>query len=165
MAACYQAAARSDTSEPIARTVSGRSSRRPSQRCSGRQCLLPAIACSTQIRCEDWAWRACSQAAVTSGAASLPGFFGGTLFLGTFYFAVVTLRRFGAAPHHMLDPEMRRLRPFLFAAVAAYATGLMTLSNSYIEPTYAILGLVTARLHDPQGNTFRGARPDPWHLP
>src|SRR6266536_2722911 len=37
VAACYQAAARSDTSEPMARTVSGRSSRRPIQRCSGRQ--------------------------------------------------------------------------------------------------------------------------------
>src|SRR6266536_2225056 len=79
VAACYQAAARSDTSEPMARTVSGRSSRRPIQRCSGRQCLDPAMACSTQIRCEDWVWRACSQAWTTSGGASLAGFFGGTL--------------------------------------------------------------------------------------
>jgi O-antigen ligase len=72
------------------------------------------------------------------------GFFGGTLFLGAFYFAFLTLRRFGAAQQHILDPDMRRLRSFLLAAVTAYATGLMTLSNSYIEPTYAILGLVTA---------------------
>src|SRR6266536_3147238 len=79
VAACYQAAARSDTSEPMARTVSGRSSRRPIQRCSGRQCLDPAMACSTQIRCEDWVRRACSQAWTTSGGASLAGFFGGTL--------------------------------------------------------------------------------------
>src|SRR6266508_5728462 len=79
VAACYQAAARPDTSEPMARTVSGRSSRRPIQRCSGRQCLDPAMACCTQIRCEDWVWRACSQAWTTSGGASLAGFFGGTL--------------------------------------------------------------------------------------
>jgi O-antigen ligase len=72
------------------------------------------------------------------------GFFGGTLFLGAFFFAVMTLRRYGDGQHRVLDPEMRRLRPFLLSAVTAYGTGLFMLSNSYIEPTYAILGLVTA---------------------
>ena len=42
VAARYQAAPRSDTSEPIARMVSGGSSRRPIQRCRGRECLLGA---------------------------------------------------------------------------------------------------------------------------
>src|SRR5512135_1408069 len=37
------------------------------------------MACSTQIRREDWAWRAWSQAWITSGAAFLAGFLGGTL--------------------------------------------------------------------------------------
>jgi O-antigen ligase len=72
------------------------------------------------------------------------GFFGGTLFLGAFILALATMRRFGSERCHILDPDMRRLRPFLFAAIAAYATGLMALSNSYIESTYAVLGLSTA---------------------
>ncbi len=38
-----------------------------------------AMACSTQIRFEDWAFRCCSQLASSSGGASLAGFFGGAV--------------------------------------------------------------------------------------
>jgi O-antigen ligase len=73
------------------------------------------------------------------------GLFGGTLFLGAFLFALLTLWRYGDERHyHIVDPEMRRLRPFLLGSVAAYATGLMALSNCFIEPTYTVLGLATA---------------------
>src|SRR5215470_4383543 len=37
------------------------------------------MACSMQIRWEDCWWRCCSQRAVSSGKAFLPGFFGGAL--------------------------------------------------------------------------------------
>ncbi|HEU5389258.1 MAG TPA: hypothetical protein VFV73_25500 [Streptosporangiaceae bacterium] len=49
----------------------------PEPALQGRQCLLQAMACSTQIRAENWACRAWSLAAITSWAASLPGFLAG----------------------------------------------------------------------------------------
>jgi hypothetical protein len=76
------------------------------------------------------------------------GMIGGTLFLGAFYFAVrglFDLRNRSAD----LEPELRRLYPFLSAAVVAYTIGICFLSRSYIVPTYMILGLavVYMRLH------------------
>ncbi len=69
----HQAAARSGTREPMARMVSGRSSRRPVQRCRDRQCLESAMACPAQVRRDDGAWRACSQPVLASGGVSLAG--------------------------------------------------------------------------------------------
>ncbi|MBX6312992.1 MAG: O-antigen ligase family protein [Isosphaeraceae bacterium] len=74
------------------------------------------------------------------------GFFGGTLFLGIFYFAILSLYRLGSPQVQILDPELRRLRPYLAALVAGYATGMLTLSRADIVPTYMVPGLVVAYL-------------------
>jgi O-antigen ligase len=80
------------------------------------------------------------------------GFIGGTCFLGAFFLSLYQLHRlpklcpgFGAA-------EIDRFRPWLFAILAGFAGGLMTLSRAYAVPTFLVLGLATAylRLHAPK---------------
>ncbi len=76
------------------------------------------------------------------------GFFGGTLFLGAFLVALLTLYRLGqpgamtTAP--TANPSLARLRPYLLAIMAGYATGMMFLSRAYIPPTYLVLAVTTA---------------------
>jgi putative inorganic carbon (hco3(-)) transporter len=74
------------------------------------------------------------------------GFFGGVLFLGAFYLALGPLLRLGADGRQILDPELRRLHPYLTAVIAGYAAGMFFLSFGYIAPTYMILGLATTYL-------------------
>jgi hypothetical protein len=76
------------------------------------------------------------------------GVIGGTLFLGAFYFALKGMFDLRNRTDE-LEPELRRLYPFLSAAVVAYTIGICFLSRSYIVPTYMILGLagVYMRLH------------------
>jgi putative inorganic carbon (hco3(-)) transporter len=71
------------------------------------------------------------------------GFLGGTLFLGAFLVALWTLYRLGR-PGAIADPSLARLRPYLFAILAGYATGMMFLSRAYIPPTYLMLAITTA---------------------
>jgi hypothetical protein len=70
------------------------------------------------------------------------GLLGGPLFAGAFYFAILTLRRARTAP--VVSEEMGRLRPYLLAVLAGAAVCLLTLSLTYVIPTYLILGLATA---------------------
>jgi O-antigen ligase len=72
------------------------------------------------------------------------GFLGGTCFVGAFYLALRRLHRLESVSPEALDPELLRLRPCLLTTLAAYATGLFSLSNSYSVPTYMMLGLATA---------------------
>ena len=44
------------------------------------------------------------------------------------------------------DPEMRRLHPFLFGSVFAYAAGMLMLSLCYTMPTFAVLGMAATFL-------------------
>jgi hypothetical protein len=74
------------------------------------------------------------------------GLFGGTLFLGAFHYALTTLYRLDIRPGGSADPELARLRPYLLAIIVAYSTGMLTLSRTYIVPTYMVLGLVTVYL-------------------
>ncbi len=76
------------------------------------------------------------------------GLIGGTLFLGAFYFALRGMFDLRNRTDD-LEPELRRLYPFLSAAIVAYTVGICFLSRSYIVPTYMILGLavVYMRLH------------------
>jgi O-antigen ligase len=83
------------------------------------------------------------------------GLFGGTLFVGAFALALGTLLRPGR-PSEVGDPELRRLRPYLAAVVAAYMTGMLTLSRCYIQPTYLVLGLATV-----YGRLTTGDQPSP----
>lgn len=69
------------------------------------------------------------------------GFFGGTLFLGAYYYAIWALYRIGSSRVHIFDPEQRRLRPYIIAFIVGYATSMLTLSRIGIVPTYMVLGL------------------------
>jgi hypothetical protein len=72
------------------------------------------------------------------------GFFGGTLFLGIFYLACQAL--YERRPSHALvvDPELRRLRPYLVAILFGCIGGMMSISRAYIVPTYMVPGFVAA---------------------
>ncbi len=81
------------------------------------------------------------------------GFLGGLLFLGLFYFALLSLVRMqpcsrhaprAVTAHGVCLLQNGRLHPFLFGAVAAYALGLMSLSMGYVIPTYLVVGLAVA---------------------
>ncbi|MCI0455473.1 MAG: O-antigen ligase family protein [Gemmataceae bacterium] len=74
------------------------------------------------------------------------GLFGGTLFLGAFFCAVVSLRRSGTRKAPLAGLEMARLQPYLMAVLGGSAVCMLTLSLSYIVPTYMVLGLVTVYL-------------------
>jgi O-antigen ligase len=72
------------------------------------------------------------------------GVVGGTFFLGAFVCALWGCARLGSKGVRLLDPEMRRLRPFVLAVVGAYAAGLLSLSRCYAEPTYTMLAVGAA---------------------
>jgi hypothetical protein len=74
------------------------------------------------------------------------GFLGGTCFLGAFVLALWPMHRLGVAGGEVRDPELGRLRPYVLAAVAGYAVGLLTLTICYEVPTYLVLGLAAAYL-------------------
>ena len=69
------------------------------------------------------------------------GFFGGTVFVGAFFCAIGGLYRYGKPEVYNPDPEQRRLRPYLLALTAGYATSMLTLSRLLVIPTYLVLGL------------------------
>ncbi len=75
------------------------------------------------------------------------GFFGGMLFVGAFYHALRTIHRLGSTTVWLADPELRQIRPYLMALITSYALGMMSLTETYIVPTYTVLGLATAYIH------------------
>jgi O-antigen ligase len=74
------------------------------------------------------------------------GFFGGTWFLGMYACAFWGLRRLGRLPDQIRDPELRRMRPYLFGMAAGYATGMLSLTRVSVNPTYLVPGLIAAYL-------------------
>jgi putative inorganic carbon (HCO3(-)) transporter len=85
------------------------------------------------------------------------GLFGGTLFLGMYYYGFMALARLGSARLLNPDPELLRLRPYLLAALGGYAAGMASLSRETIAPTYLMPALATVYL--------RLTSPDPaWPL-
>jgi len=79
------------------------------------------------------------------------GFFGGTLLFGQYFWGLKSLTRLGSRQVTLPDPEVRRVRPFLLASLASYATSEMSLTNPFGLLTYAMFGLaaVCIRLADP----------------
>jgi len=79
------------------------------------------------------------------------GFLGGTLLFGQFYYCVNNLAKLGSKRVTLPDPEMRRLRPFLLASLASFATSEMSLTNANGPMSCVLLGLATVyiRLADP----------------
>lgn len=69
------------------------------------------------------------------------GLFGGTLYLGAWYLAFLTLIRLSPRVTSS-RPELARLRPYLLALMAGYAVGMWSLSRCYIVPTYMLLALI-----------------------
>jgi O-antigen ligase len=74
------------------------------------------------------------------------GFFGGVPFIGGFFCAIWFLVRAGRWWERDLPPDLQAVRPYLAAIVGSYAVGMLTLSRSYVAPTYLILGLASAFL-------------------
>ena len=74
------------------------------------------------------------------------GLLGGTMFVGAFYLGFLGLHRVGEQGEAIRDIEMRRLRPYLSAALAASAVGMMSLTRTYTVPTYLVIGLAAAYL-------------------
>jgi hypothetical protein len=85
------------------------------------------------------------------------GFLGGLLYLGAFYLSswgllALTWPVPGPTPMAprvtpvILDPQLRRIYPYVLGAVLVYATGQLSLSLNYVMPTYTIVGLAVAFL-------------------
>jgi O-antigen ligase len=72
------------------------------------------------------------------------GLFGGTIFLGIFYFAFWGLIRLGSSNDPMQDSELERLRPYLLAILASHLIGLFTQPLTYKVTIYTVYGLVAA---------------------
>jgi putative inorganic carbon (hco3(-)) transporter len=72
------------------------------------------------------------------------GVFGGCLFVGAFVTAGWSLYRFGGREQLLLDPELKSIQPYLFAGLASYGLGMLSLSICYNIPTYLLLGLSVA---------------------
>jgi O-antigen ligase len=72
------------------------------------------------------------------------GLVGGTLYFGMFFYALTTLKQLGAPEIRIPDPTMRRIRPYILAALAGFTASELSLTNCYVLSTYVILGLATA---------------------
>ena len=70
------------------------------------------------------------------------GFFGGTCFLGVLCFSALILRRTGLPGSGIEDLELRRVRPYLMAMLAAYGVGLYSLTRCYVASTYIPMALI-----------------------
>jgi hypothetical protein len=78
------------------------------------------------------------------------GLLGGTLFFGAFFFALRVFQQLGRHQAEIQGGELRRLRPYLMALLAAYMTGILALSRCYNHITYLVLGLATVYFHFPE---------------
>ena len=87
------------------------------------------------------------------------GILGGSLYFGAFYYALTTLWRLGSTSFTIHDPVVRRLHPYILAALVGYAINEMSLTHPYTVVTYMMLGLATVclRLADPD-LTLEGSR-------
>jgi O-antigen ligase len=79
------------------------------------------------------------------------GLLGGTFLFGQYFWCLSNLAKLGPKRSTLPDPELRRLQPFLLAALASFATSEMSLTNSISPITYVMFGLATVfiRLANP----------------
>jgi hypothetical protein len=75
------------------------------------------------------------------------GFLGGTMFFGCFLFAAWAFYRIKRDRIEILDPELRRMMPYVAAMLAGWCTGMATLSRVYVPPTYMIVGVAAAYIN------------------
>jgi len=69
---------------------------------------------------------------------------GGVLFLGAFYLALRALWQLGSPRRELLEPDLAKMQPFVTGAVASYMAGMMSLSLSYVTPTFTVLALAAS---------------------
>ncbi|MCA9115981.1 MAG: O-antigen ligase family protein [Planctomycetaceae bacterium] len=74
------------------------------------------------------------------------GLFGGTLFLGCFFFPLLALYRTMRPEVRILHPELKRFLPYLGALLAGWCTAMLSLSRCYVVPTYLVIGIASATL-------------------
>src|SRR5271157_1463867 len=68
------------------------------------------------------------------------GFIGGTFFFGMIYLSIEGLRLHAQNQLEGLDPELARLRPFIFAILLGTVMGMLSSSRSTQVTTYVIIG-------------------------
>jgi hypothetical protein len=74
------------------------------------------------------------------------GLFGGMFFVGAWGVALLEMYRLRPAAGYIVDSELRRLHPYLLAALVSYMTAMFSLTLCYEVPTYTVLGVVGAYL-------------------
>jgi O-Antigen ligase len=92
------------------------------------------------------------------------GVIGGTLFLGAFVTAMLTLLYWPKIKKPRVPPELAAAWPFVIAIVAGYSAGVFSLSRNYTVTTYMCLGIATAflALTVPQSAPIRYRVSQPW---
>jgi O-antigen ligase len=75
------------------------------------------------------------------------GLFGGTLFTGAFYSALLGISRVHRDYSKIREPILLQLQPFIFAIIVSYCVGMLSLTRNYSTITYVILGIGAAYCH------------------
>jgi O-antigen ligase len=74
------------------------------------------------------------------------GIVGGMLFLGMFSLSFKQLWDLNPDRRTVLDPQLRRLQPFMLSLLGGFMTSIFSLTQCYVLPTYTVLGLTTMYL-------------------
>lgn len=72
------------------------------------------------------------------------GLVGGVPYFSLFVLLSWSLLKLRNARHEIADPVLQYLLPFILALLVAYGISMMSLSRSYVVPTYLIAGLVAS---------------------
>lgn len=75
------------------------------------------------------------------------GLFGGTMFVGCFFFAAYGIYRIKVDRETIYDDNLKHLLPYLAAVLAAWCAGFLSLSRCYPTPTYTIVGMMASYLN------------------
>ena len=59
--------------------------------------------------------------------------------------------RYQSAACLLINEDLRAVQPYILASIAAYGIGMMTLSITYIIPTYMVLALACAYARTARG--------------
>jgi O-antigen ligase len=89
------------------------------------------------------------------------GLFGGIFFFGSFAIALLGLARLCPDKCPISDPDLKRMQPFILGGVASYMTGMMTLTLTYLVPTFTVLALAAtfSRMSAPPTLDSQTSRP------
>jgi putative inorganic carbon (hco3(-)) transporter len=69
---------------------------------------------------------------------------GGTLFVGTLFLPLISLRDVARVRTREVSDDLARWRPCVLAVLVAYMLGLCSLTRSYAMPTYLVAGVASA---------------------